>query len=187
MLKKRDLHEVPELFRLLNHPSVFPFVRQKATTSDEYYFITKQTIEAENNGFLISRTILDEYEHPIGTISLYDIENQCGFLATWIGEPFFGKGYNKRAKELFLNELFYTVDTIQAVFMKIRKTNIRSSKAALKLPFVICGNDLYPEIYHEINQLEHEYNLFVIQKDLYISHDQFVQQPTASIDGEEAS
>src|SRR5690625_4992841 len=88
MLKNRDLHEVPVLFELLSHPDVFPYVRQKATTSDEYYFITKQTIEAEENGELISRTILDEYYQPIGTINLFDINENHGFLATWIGQPF---------------------------------------------------------------------------------------------------
>ena len=29
MLKHRDLHECTELYELLSHPSVFPFVRQK--------------------------------------------------------------------------------------------------------------------------------------------------------------
>ncbi len=43
------------------HPDVFPFVRQKADSYEEYLFITKQTIEAEERGELISRTILDEW------------------------------------------------------------------------------------------------------------------------------
>ncbi|HYK72756.1 MAG TPA: N-acetyltransferase, partial [Pseudoneobacillus sp.] len=30
MLKKRDLFECHELFDLMSHPEVFPFVRQKA-------------------------------------------------------------------------------------------------------------------------------------------------------------
>ncbi|MGM8213745.1 GNAT family N-acetyltransferase [Virgibacillus sp. W0430] len=187
MLKTRDLHEVPELFQLLISPKVFPFVRHKAATSDEYYFITKKTIEEESNGSLISRTILDEYEHPIGTINLFDIKNNYGFLATWIGEPYFGKGYNKLAKELFLNELFFDNDTIQTVFMKVRRTNTRSAKAALKLPFVVNGKELFPDIYFAINQIEDVYDLFVIPKELYISCTQFIQESAASVDGEEAS
>jgi len=50
MLKHRDLHECTELYELLSHPSVFPFVRQKATSADEYWFMTKQLIEEEARG-----------------------------------------------------------------------------------------------------------------------------------------
>jgi len=47
MLKKRDLQDCHALFTLLTHPEVFPFVRHKATSYDEFLFISKQTIEAE--------------------------------------------------------------------------------------------------------------------------------------------
>lgn len=61
MLKHRDLHECTELYELLSHPSVFPFVRQKATSADEYWFMTKQLIEEEARGLTISRTITDDW------------------------------------------------------------------------------------------------------------------------------
>src|SRR5699024_11435353 len=154
MLKNRDLHEVPVLFELLSQPDVFPYVRQKASTSDEYYFITKQTIEAEENGELISRTILDEYYQPIGTINLFDIHKNYGFLATWIGQPFFGKGYNKAAKEEFFNELFFELN-IEGIFMKIRRSNIRSRKAILKLPYAVNGNTLLLYIFQHIYKIDY--------------------------------
>lgn len=172
MLKNRDLSEVPVLFELLSHPEVYPYVRQKATTSDEYYFITKQTIEAEERGELISRTIVDEYYHPIGTINLFDIQDNYGFLATWIGQPYFGKGYNKIAKEQFFDELFFE-KSIEGIFMKIRRTNIRSIKAVQKLPYAILGNDLYPEVYQKVNQKEDAYDLYVVTKEHYESYKQF--------------
>lgn len=179
MLKKRDLHEVPALFELITHKDVFPYVRQKARTSDEYYFITKQTIEAEENGELISRTILDEYENPIGTINLFDIHAGHGFLATWIGQPYFGKGYNKRAKKLFFDEVFSHYD-IEGIYMKIRKTNTRSLKAAYKLPYVTLANTIYPEVYEEINAIEEIYDLFVITKEHYTTYRQFALQKEAA-------
>src|SRR5690625_295848 len=144
MLKMRELCEVPVLFKLQSHPSVYPYVREKAETSDAYYFIIKQTIEAEENGELISRTIIDEYHQPIGTITLYDIHNQHGFLATWIGQPYFGKGYNKMAKTLFFHEIFSQYK-LQAILMKIRKSNVRSLRAATKLPYVRLANTLFSE------------------------------------------
>lgn len=167
MLKKRDLHDAPVLFDLMSHPEVFPFVRHKAASSDEFYFVTKQTIEAEDRGELISRTILDEWEQPIGTINLFDIQNNKGFLATWIGQPYFGKGYNKIAKEAFFEELFFQLD-IEAIFMKIRRTNQRSMKAALKIPYVTAANDNYPDIFSWINRTDDIYDLFVITKDQFM-------------------
>lgn len=172
MLKTRDLHEVPALYELISNPRVLSYVRHQPATSDEYYFITNQTVQAEENGELISRTILDEYLQPIGTINLFDVQNNHGFLATWIGAPYFGKGYNNMAKELFFNELFFDLN-IEAVFMKIRRTNIRSVKATLKLPYAIIANALYPEVYEEINKHENAYDLFAISKAHYSAYHQF--------------
>ncbi|AIF42533.1 GNAT family N-acetyltransferase [Virgibacillus sp. SK37] len=172
MLKKRDLHEVPVLYQLMSHPDVFPYVRHKAASSDEFYFVTKQTLEAEENGELISRTITDENYHPIGTINLFDIQNNHGFLATWIGQPYFGKGYNKVAKEQFFDELFY-VHGIEGIFMKVRKTNKRSLGAVLKLPYAALANSTYPQLYNQINKDADVYDLFIITKDHYLSYQQF--------------
>lgn len=186
MLKTRDLHEVPALFELLSHPEVYPYVRQKAKTSDEYYFITKQLIESEENGKAISRTILDEYYQPIGTINLFDVHDNYGFLATWIGQPYFGKGYNKIAKELFFHELFFELN-IETIFMKIRRTNIRSTKAILKLPYVTLGNMLYPEVFQHINSNGNIYDLFLISKDQYAAYQHFFQPEVVGTDGEDVS
>src|SRR5699024_6196533 len=175
MLKIRDLIEVPTLFELASHPEVYPYLRHKAQTVDEFYFLTKQTLEAEENGSLISRTILDEFEQAIGTINLFDIHNKGGFLATWIGQPYFGQGYNKMAKELFFDELFYQHD-IENIFMKVRKTNIRSLKAVEKLGYSFEANELFPEIYQAINSEDDIYNLFVITKEHYTSYLQFTHR-----------
>lgn len=169
MLKKRDFQECHSLYDLMVHPDVFPFVRQKAYSYDEFVFMTKQTIEAEERGELISRTILDEWAAPIGTINLYDIQNNAGFLGTWLGKPYHGKGYNKAAKDTFFDELFYDVG-IETIFMRIRKENIRSQKAAEKLPYIISANTTRKSIYEQLNANGPVYNLFEIPKDLYSLH-----------------
>ncbi|WP_053217158.1 GNAT family N-acetyltransferase [Virgibacillus senegalensis] len=181
MLKKRDLHEVPQLFELMNHPEVFPYVRHKAHSTDELYFLTKQTMEQEEAGALLSRTILDEYQQPIGTINLFDINENKGFLATWIGHPFFGKGYNRMAKEQFLEEVF-TVHAMEAVFIKIRKTNERSMRAALKLPYLQSGQSDYPDVFQAINANSEEpvYDLFAITPANYFLH----RKPVGITEGE---
>lgn len=169
LLKKRELTDCHVLYNLMVDPEVFPFVRHKAYSIEEFMFLTKQTIEAEDQGELISRTILDEWHNPIGTINLFDIKNGYGFLGTWIGKPYFGKGYNQMAKDEFFSELFFEKG-IETIFMRIRKVNARSKKAAMKLPYVTLANELRPDIYHELNKNEVVYDLFQIEKDAYMLH-----------------
>ncbi|PFG02984.1 GNAT family N-acetyltransferase [Bacillus sp. es.036] len=169
MIKHRDLSECHVLFDLMVDPAVFPFVRHKASSYDEYLFLTKQLIEAEEQGELVSRTILDEWGNPIGTINLYDIEQETGFLGTWIGTSYHGKGYNQLAKEAFFNELFFDKQ-IKTIFMRINKENTRSQKAAEKIPYVEKANDKWPEVYHKINSGEKSYHLYEIERDNYHLH-----------------
>ncbi|MFE4814163.1 GNAT family N-acetyltransferase [Peribacillus simplex] len=169
MLKKRDFTDCFSLYEQMTHPDVFPFVRHKVDSYEEYVFITKQTIEAEDAGQLISRTILDEWENPIGCISLYDIENGAGFLGTWLGKPYHGKGYNAIAKDAFFKELFFELG-LETVFMRIRKKNIRSIKAAEKLPYAVNANESRKSLYDQINHEEDIYDLYEIPKDLYTFH-----------------
>jgi RimJ/RimL family protein N-acetyltransferase len=166
MLKKRDLQDAHVLFELMSHPDVFPFVRQKAYSYDEFVFVSKQTIEAEERGELISRTILDDWGAPIGTINLFDIQDGAGFLGTWIGKPYHGKGYNAPAKDAFFQEVFYEKD-IETIFMRIRKENIRSIKAAEKLPYVVKANETRKMIYEQLNANGDIYDLYEIPKDQY--------------------
>ncbi|AMW99288.1 GNAT family N-acetyltransferase [Rummeliibacillus sp. G93] len=166
MIKRRELQECNELFELLSHPSVFPFVRQKAKTADEFWFMTNQLMEDEENGKVVSRTILDDWGQPIGSITLYDVQDGAGFLGTWIGVPYQGKGYNQKAKELFLEELFFELD-FQCVFLKIRKENTKSIRAALKLGYAVDAKESHPSLYKEINQGEKQFELFKIQKDTF--------------------
>ncbi|HET7657371.1 MAG TPA: GNAT family N-acetyltransferase [Bacillales bacterium] len=169
MLKKRELSDCPILFDLMTDPAVFPYVRHKAGSLDEFMFLTKQTIEAEELGEMISRTILDEWGNPIGTINLYDIQNSAGFLGTWIGSPYFGKGYNQKAKDAFFTELFFDRN-IETIFMRINKENIRSQKAAEKLPYNQLADQTNPELYQQINNGEKQYHLYKIEKDHYLLH-----------------
>ncbi|MEK4425356.1 GNAT family N-acetyltransferase [Solibacillus sp. FSL K6-1523] len=166
MLKQRELYETAELYELIKHPAVFPFVRQKATSAEEYLFMTKQLMEEEINEKAISRTITDEWGIPIGTISIFDIQDGAGFLGTWIGKPYQGLGYNQKAKLAFLNELFFEYD-FNTVFLRIRKENERSKAAALKLPYVIDAEQTNPILFEQINLGEIKFHLFKIPKDLF--------------------
>ncbi|MBO1132764.1 N-acetyltransferase, partial [Bacillus paramycoides] len=73
---------------------------------------------------------------------------------------------NKLAKDSFFSELFYELD-IETIFMRIRKINIRSIKAAEKLQYVNLANETRKAVYDEINANEEVYNLYEIPKDQY--------------------
>lgn len=111
--------------------------------------MTKQLIEEEARGLAISRTITDDWGQPIGTISIHDVEDGAGFLGTWIGLPYQGQGYNQRLK-CFLNELFFDYN-FHTVFLRIRVENIKSQRAALKLPYVIIANESHPTLLAQVN------------------------------------
>lgn len=150
----------------MSDPTILPFVRQKASSADEYLFITKQLMEEEEKGKVISRTIVSDFGQPIGTINLFDVDHGAGFLGTWIGSPFQGLGYNKKAKEQFLQELFFELD-IQTVFLRIRKHNSKSIRATEKLGYAIKANESHSAIYAEINEIDEVYDLYYIPKDLF--------------------
>ncbi|MFB9974257.1 GNAT family N-acetyltransferase [Allobacillus sp. SKP2-8] len=167
MLKKRDLQDAHILFPLLNDRAVKPYVREKADSLEAYYFLMNRLAQQEDNGELISRTIMDDWGSPIGAITLYDIENRSGFLATWLGKSFFGKGYNQYAKEQFLYELFVEHD-IDLVFLKVNQLNARSIAAMNKIPYAVIANDTFPHVYEKLNQGNKRYKLFAIHKEAYL-------------------
>ncbi|WP_336759690.1 GNAT family N-acetyltransferase [Paenibacillus sp. USHLN196] len=169
MLKKRDLQECHSLYSLMMDPAVFPYVRYACQSYEEYLFLTKQLMAEEEQKTVISRTILNEAGQPIGTIDLYHIEHQRGFLATWIGSPYFGNGYSQKAKSAFFIELFLE-HAIETVFMKIRKQNVRSRKAVEKLSYVKLANDVYPDVYQRINAKEQIYDLYHVERSVFFEN-----------------
>ena len=171
MLKKRtfDAMEQQQLFELMMHPDVFPYVRHKAYSLEEFYGVTEEIVSAEARGELLSRVIYDDEARIAGTINLFDITQNTGFLATWLGKPFQGKGINQRAKRAFLEEVF-TTTPIDTVLMCIRHTNIRSQKAAAKLPYVVPASAASWDIFKTVKADSHDFVLLEIPKHLFM-HD----------------
>ncbi len=169
MLTKRTFNtfEQQTLFTLMSHPDVLPFVRHKAYSMEQFEVVNKDTIEAEARGELISRVIMNEQLEPIGTINLFDIRETTGFLATWLGKPYQGKGYNQIAKMEFLTEVF-TTTPITSVLMCIRHENIRSQKAAMKLPYVVQASAASWEIFKTVKENSEDFVLFEVPKALFL-------------------
>ncbi|WP_432355616.1 GNAT family N-acetyltransferase [Sporosarcina sp. A2] len=129
------------------------------------------TLEQERIGKQYSRVILDESKTLIGVITLKDIDNtsKTCHIGTWIGHPYWGKGYNALAK----SEILYTAFTdleLEYVFAGAKLSNIRSQKAQENLPYIRIG--VHSEFPKEHLQLEAQVNspciLNVIERELFL-------------------
>lgn len=67
---------------------------------------------------------------------------------------------------LFLNELFFEYN-FHTVFLRIRVENIKSQRAALKLPYVVSANESHPTLLAQVNSGMAQFDLFKIPKDLF--------------------
>lgn len=165
MLKKLEQSDVNALYMHLLNPNLI-YVRYRSQSLEEYESITQILIEKEENGEAIIRVILDEQNYPIGQIALYDIHANTGFLSTWIAEGYHGKGFNQKAKELFLSELF-NEKGIDIVYAKIRKNNIRSLKATEKIPYMKKINETNITVYQSVNKEQEVFDVYEITKEYY--------------------
>lgn len=170
MLKTYNLttKEHYELFLEMSHPEVSPYVRNYVADFNEYLKNVAHILAAEVRGEMIVRIIVNEWNQPIGMISLYDITEYGGFLSTWLGKEYHGKGYNQVAKQLFLDEVFNEPE-IQTIYLKIRTDNYRSQKAAEKLAYITEVDANYDVMYKMINQTELKYNLYSVTKLSYLA------------------
>lgn len=167
ILRKPNKQDFTLLYDLVKEENVIKYVRHKPKSLENYLEIMEILTDLENKKECISRVIIVDGK-PIGTISLFDISFNNGFLATWIGNQYQGKGYNQMAKNLFFEECYNLYD-INTIFMKIRKENLKSQKAALKMNFVekACSI-LYIDIYKEVNKEENIYDLFFVNKEVFL-------------------
>lgn len=170
MLKTYNLttKEHYELFLEMSHPEVSPYVRNYVADFNEYLKNVTHILAAETRGEMIVRTIVNEWNQPIGMISLYDITEYGGFLSTWLGKKYHGKGYNQVAKQLFLDEVFNESE-VQTIYLKIRTDNYRSQKAVLKLAYVTQVGANYEAMHKMVNQTGLKYNLYLVSKLSYLA------------------
>jgi len=115
----------------------------------------KFMLAAEGKGTFYSRVILDENSELIGVTTLKEIdpEKKTTHIGSWLGKPYWGKGYNELAKAEILKAAFIDLG-LDYVFAGAKKENVRSLKAQEKLPYITLGVEAdFPE---ELEKLELE-------------------------------
>ncbi|MFD2130349.1 GNAT family N-acetyltransferase [Pseudogracilibacillus auburnensis] len=118
-----------------------------------------------------SRVILNEEKKLIGVITLKDIDltNKTSHIGTWIGFPYWGKGYNQLAKKDILYDAFTKLD-LEFVFAGAKKSNMRSQRAQAKLPYVKANVEKeFPTEYQKLSsRLNEQCILNVIEKKTFL-------------------
>ncbi|MFC4559798.1 GNAT family N-acetyltransferase [Virgibacillus kekensis] len=111
-------------------------------------------LEEEKKQTHYSRMILNEHQELIGVITLKDIDklNKNCHIGTWIGHPFWGKGYNQAAKNKILHTAFTELE-LDHVFAGAKATNKRSQKSQGKIPYIRLGVEKeFPEELRKIEE-----------------------------------
>lgn len=136
-IRKIEVRDAQRLYEHLSNPRVARFSRLKPSSIEEMISMVEYLIEEENEHRIIPRVIVDIHDEVVGMIILWDYcpFRREGFLATWLGEEHWGKGYNQVAKSLFFDELF-TLHYLNNIYLLIRAYNERSLAASRKFPYI---------------------------------------------------
>ena len=105
-------------------------------------------------------------------ITLKDIDrihNRC-HIGTWIGYPYWGKGYNAMAKTEILH-IAFSKFRLKNVFAGAKRENIRSQKAQEKLTYIRIGVEKeFPEEHRKLEaQAEAPCILNVIERQRFMA------------------
>lgn len=158
--------------------SSFPQVKDTLGLSDEQtsllgtFNYIKYIVEQEKLGKQYSRCILNEDEELIGVITLKDIDRakKMCHIGTWLGYPYWGKGYNQLAKAEILLTAFRECH-LNYVFAGAKVDNVRSRKAQEKLPYITLSVERsFPDEHKKIESQTHsKCVLNVIEKEKFLT------------------
>lgn len=160
-LQKLDIFYAERMSQLISEPAVrepLGLTENETSVASMMDFIREMQLE-EMMGNHVARMIMNEDFELIGVITLHNIdeEMQTSHMSTWIGKPYWGKGYNRLAKEKMFYHAFMERH-LRTVFAGARVENFRSRKAQRKLPYMRCNVErIYPEELLRLERREQAY------------------------------
>jgi len=136
-LVKNDLKFAHRIFELTIDPGVKDPLGLKIEKVEDTIEFIKFIVKEDNEGRVISRVILNENNEVIGHTVLKQIDRGDGIchIGTWIGVPFWGRGYNEASKIEILKIAFEELK-MDYVFAGAKESNTRSRRAQEKLPYM---------------------------------------------------
>jgi len=139
-LVKNDLKYAEQVFELSSDPGVKDVLGIKVDHIDDTIGFISYIVQQELEGKVINRIILNEQDEVVGITTLKHIDRGDGIchIGTWIGVPFWGKGYNEASKIEILKIAFNELK-MDYVFAGAKESNTRSRRAQEKLAYMTIG------------------------------------------------
>ena len=132
-----DLRYANVIFRLSSDSHVKNALGIKVEKIEDTKAFLLFVIEEERQKRSLSRMIVNEESEIIGLTTLKHInyEKKQSHIGSWLGYPYWGKGYNEAAKKEIFKIAFLDLQ-LTYVFTGAKTNNIRSLKAQEKLPYI---------------------------------------------------
>lgn len=132
-----DLRYANVIFRLSSDSHVKNALGIKVEKIEDTKAFLLFAIEEERQKRSLSRMIVNEENEIIGLTTLKHInyEKKQSHIGSWLGYPYWGKGYNEAAKKEIFKIAFLDLQ-LTYVFAGAKTNNIRSLKAQEKLPYI---------------------------------------------------
>ncbi|HDR7791932.1 TPA: GNAT family N-acetyltransferase [Bacillus luti] len=132
-----DLRYTNVIFKLSSDPHVKNALGIKVEKIEDTKAFLLFAIEEEHQKRSLSRMIVNEANEVIGLTTLKQInyEKKQSHIGSWLGYPYWGKGYNEAAKKEIFKIAFLDLQ-LSYVFAGAKTNNIRSLKAQEKLPYI---------------------------------------------------
>lgn len=132
-----DLRYANVIFKLSSDPHVKNALGIQVEKIEDTKAFLLFAIEEEHQKKSLSRVVLNEENEIIGLTTLKHInyEKKQSHIGSWLGHPYWGKGYNEAAKKEIFKIAFLDLQ-LTYVFAGAKTNNIRSLKAQEKLPYI---------------------------------------------------
>ncbi|MGE7881084.1 GNAT family N-acetyltransferase [Bacillus sp. NPDC094077] len=132
-----DLRYANVIFELSSNPHVKNALGIKVEKLEDTKAFILFALEEERKNHSLSRVIINETNEIIGLTTLKHIndEKKQSHIGSWLGYPYWGKGYNEAAKKEIFKIAFLDLQ-LSYVFAGAKTNNIRSLKAQEKLPYI---------------------------------------------------
>ncbi|MCC2376102.1 GNAT family N-acetyltransferase [Bacillus wiedmannii] len=167
-----DLRYANVIFKLSSDPHVKNALGIKVEKIEDTKAFLLFAIEEERQTRSLSRMIVNEENEIIGLTTLKHInyEKKQSHIGSWLGYPYWGKGYNEAAKKEIFKIAFLDLQ-LSYVFAGAKTNNVRSLKAQEKLPYIsLHVEDRFPD---EHSALENEVNsscvLHVVSREKFLN------------------
>ncbi|PGM55360.1 GNAT family N-acetyltransferase [Bacillus thuringiensis] len=132
-----DLRYTNVIFELSSDPHIKNALGITVENIEDTKAFLLFAIEEEHQKKSLSRMIVNEENEIIGLTTLKHIndEKKQSHIGSWLGYPYWGKGYNEAAKKEIFKIAFLDLQ-LSYVFAGAKTNNTRSLKAQEKLPYI---------------------------------------------------